>query len=141
MLQQDKYIIDILNQACVSSYKPVDTFISTSNVTMVLDCLFSDPTWFHQIVGALQYVTFIRLYNCFVVNKVCQFMHAPTYTYWVDVKRILRYLQGTFSFGLHITCSSSFALHGFTYANCAGSVDDRKSTSGYLVFFVNTPVS
>ena len=68
-------------------------------------------------------------------------MHAPTYTYWVDVKRILRYLQGTFSFGLHITCSSSFALHGFTDANRAGSVVDRKSTNGYLVYFVNTPVS
>jgi len=40
-------------------------------------------------------------------------MHAPTYTYWTDVKRILRYFRGTFSFGLHITRSSSFALHGF----------------------------
>jgi hypothetical protein len=43
-------------------------------------------------------------------------MHAPTYTYWTDVKRILRCFRGTFSFSLHITRSSSFALHGFTYA-------------------------
>lgn len=68
-------------------------------------------------------------------------MHVPTYTYWIDVKRILRYLRDTFSFGLHITRSSSFALHGFTDAEWANSVDDCKFTSEYLVFFVNTPVS
>jgi hypothetical protein len=52
MLRQDKYIIDILNRAGMSSCKPVDTLMSTSKVTMVLDCLFSNPTQFHQIVGA-----------------------------------------------------------------------------------------
>ena len=51
------------------------------------------------------------------------------------MKRILRYLRGTTSHGLDITRSSSFALHGFTNADWAGSVEDRKSTGGYLVFF------
>jgi histone deacetylase 1/2 len=62
-------------------------------------------------------------------------MHTPTYSHWAIVKRILRYLKGTASYGFHITRSSSFALHGFTDANPAGSIDDKKSTSGYLVFF------
>jgi len=57
------------------------------------------------------------------------------------VKRILRYLRGTASHGLHITRSSSFALHGFTDADWAGSIEDRKSTGGYLVFFGQTPIS
>jgi hypothetical protein len=51
------------------------------------------------------------------------------------VKRILRYLKGTASYGFHITRGSSFALHGFTDADWAGSIDDRKSIGGYLVFF------
>jgi len=68
-------------------------------------------------------------------------MHAPTYSHWAAVKRILRYLRGTASRGLHITRSSSCALHGFTYADWAGSVEDRKSTGGYLVFFSQTPIS
>jgi len=50
---------------------------------------------------------------CFAVNKVCQLMHASTNAYWVVVKRIMCYLWGTFSFGLHITRSSSFDLHDF----------------------------
>jgi hypothetical protein len=45
------------------------------------------------------------------------------------------------SYGFHITQDSSFALHGFTDADWAGSIDDCKSTGGYLVFFGQTPIS
>jgi histone deacetylase 1/2 len=68
-------------------------------------------------------------------------MHAPIDSHWAAMKRILRYLRGTTSHGLHITRSSSFALHGFTDADWASSVEDRKSTSGYLVFFGQTLIS
>jgi len=68
-------------------------------------------------------------------------MHAPTDSYWGAVKRILRYLRGTATYGLHITRSSSFDLHGFTNADWTGSSDDRKYTGGYLVFFGQTPIS
>jgi len=124
------------------SCKPVDTHISTSKATILPDPLFSDATTcFRQIMGALQYLTFTRLNICFAVNRVCQFMHAPTNSHWAAVKRILHYLRGTASHGLHITRSSSFALHGFTDADWAGSVEDRKSTGGYLVFSGQTSIS
>jgi hypothetical protein len=141
MLRQHKYILDILTRAGMLSCKPVNTPISTSKATILPDPLFSDATRFRQIVGALQYLTFTRPDICFAVNRVCQFMHAPTDSHWAAVKHILHYLRGTASLGLHITRSSSFALHGFTDVDWAGSVDDRKSTSGYLVFFGQTPIS
>jgi len=78
MLRQHKYILDILTRAGMTSCKPVDTPISTSKVTILPDPLFSDPTRFRQIVDALQYLTFMRPNICFAINKVCQFMHAPT---------------------------------------------------------------
>jgi len=68
-------------------------------------------------------------------------MHAPTDSHWVAVKRILRYLKGTASYGFHITRGTSFILHGFTDVDWAGSIDDRKSTGGYLVFFGQTSIS
>jgi len=135
MLRQHKYTFDILTRAGMLSCKPVDTPISTSKATILPDPLFSDATCFCQIVCALQYLTFTRLNIFFAVNRVCQFMHAPTDSHWAVVKRILRYLRGTASHDLHLTCSSSFALHGFTDADWAGNVKDRKSTGGYLVFF------
>jgi histone deacetylase 1/2 len=141
MLCQHKYTLDILTRAGMLSCKPVDTPISTSKATILPDPLFSDATHFCQIVGTLQYLTVTRPDICFAVNRVCQFMHAPIDSHWAAMKRILRYLRGTTSHGLHITRSSSFALHGFTDADWASSVEDRKSTSGYLVFFGQTLIS
>jgi len=117
-------------------------FILSFEVTILPDNSFSDPTRFYQIVGALQYLTFTRLDICFVVNEVCQFMHAPTNSHWVVVKRILRYLKGTISYGFLITRGFFFfSLHGFIDADWVGSIDDRKSTGIYLVFFGQTPIS
>ena len=45
------------------------------------------------------------------------------------------------SYGIHIIHSFSFALHGFIDADWANSIDDYKSTSGYLIFFGQTPIS
>jgi len=125
----------------MSSCKHVDTSTSVSKLDLQSTELFSDPTRFHQIVGALQYLTFTRPNICYVVNKVCQFMHAPTESHWVTVKRILRYLKGTSSFGLHLTHDFTLSLHGFTDADWASSIDDRKSTGGYIVFLGTTPIS
>jgi hypothetical protein len=141
LLRQHKYILDILTRTGMTSCKPVDTLIFTSKVTILPDPLFSNSTQFRQIVGALQYLFFTRPDICLVVNRVCQFMHAPTDSHWGAVKRILRYLRGTTTYGLHITCSSSFALHGFIDADWAGITDDHKSMGGYLVFFGQTLVS
>ena len=76
-----------------------------------------------------------------MVNRVCQFMHAPIDSYWGVVKRILHYLRGTATYDLHITRSSLFNLHGFTNADWKGSTDNRKSIGGYLVFFGQTSIS
>jgi hypothetical protein len=37
----------------MTSFQPVDTPIYTFKVSVMLDCLFSDPTQFCQIIGAL----------------------------------------------------------------------------------------
>lgn len=61
-------------------------------------------------------------------------MHAPTTTHWSAVKRILRYLNGTLSHGLHFKPTSHLELHAYSDADWAGSVDDRRSTSGFCIF-------
>jgi len=101
----------------MTCYKPIDTPISTFKVTIMPDPLFSNPIQFRQIVGALHYLTFTRPYICFAVNRVCQFMHAPIDSHWGAIKRILCYLRGITTYGLHITCGFSFDLHSFTNVN------------------------
>jgi histone deacetylase 1/2 len=68
-------------------------------------------------------------------------MHALTEDHWSVVKCIMRYLQATTSYCLHITRDSSLSFHGFTDADWASSIDDCKSTSGFLVYLGSTPIS
>jgi hypothetical protein len=136
MISQHKYVLDILCRASMSSCKLVDTPAFVSKLDMSSTMLFLDPTRFQQIIGTLQYLMFTRSDICYAVNKVCHFIHAPTESHWAAVKRILRYLKGTSSYGIHLTCGFSLSLHGFTYVDWAGSVDDKKSTGDILFFLV-----
>jgi hypothetical protein len=87
------------------------------------------------LVGALQYLTLTRPDISFSVNKVCQFLHAPTTAHWTAAKRILRYVKNTLSVGLTFSKSSSTLVSAFSDSDSAGCVDDRRSTGGFAVFF------
>jgi hypothetical protein len=50
------------------------------------------------------------------------------------VKRILRYVKETLNMGLKFRKSSSMLVSGFSDADWAGCVDDRRSTGGFAVF-------
>lgn len=50
------------------------------------------------------------------------------------IKRILRYLQGTSDYDLRLCHSSSSDLVTYTDVEHAGCPDNRRSTSGYVVF-------
>jgi histone deacetylase 1/2 len=101
----------------------------------------NDSTNYRSIVGALQYITLTRPDIAFSVNKVCQFLHAPTTVHWTAVKRILRYLRGTISLGLRLSKSSSTIVSAFSDADWAGCPDDRRSTGGFAVYVGSNLVS
>jgi hypothetical protein len=45
-----------------------------------------DSTQYRIIVGGLQYLTLTRPDLSYSVNKVCQYLHAPTTEHWTTVK-------------------------------------------------------
>ena len=59
-------------------------------------------------------------------------MERPQEAHWPAAKRILRYVNGMKGFGILYSSSESFMLTSYTDSDWAGSVDDRKSTSGYV---------
>ena len=46
------------------------------------------------------------------------------------VKRIIKYVGGTYDYGLFYSKESNLSLACFSDSNWAGNVDDRKSTTG-----------
>jgi histone deacetylase 1/2 len=143
-LTQDKYASDLLKRVNMSCCKPVSTPLSTSEKLSAFEGTLlgpNDALRYRSIVGALQYLTLTRPDISFSVNKVCQFLHAPTETHWAVVKRILRYLRQDTNIGLKIRKCNSMLISAFLDADWAGSVDDRRSTSGFAVFLGSNLVS
>ena len=55
-----------------------------------IDCkIYRDP------IGTLQYLSITAPDITFVVNRLSQFMHKPSYEHFQAAKRVLRYLKGT----------------------------------------------
>lgn len=94
----------------------------------------SNPQEYRSIVGALQYIIVTRPDIAFSVNKVSQFMHCPLDTHFKAVKRIMRYLKGTLSYGMVLRRSALLSLVGFSDADWGSDPDDRRSITGYCIF-------
>jgi len=144
LLSQGRYAADILARSGMDKARVVDTPLSTSEKLSVTDGQRlgeEDSTRYRSLVGALQYLTLTRPDLSFAVNKVCQFLHAPTSVHWSTVKRILQYVKGTLSMGLKIKRSPSMMVSAFSDADWAGCVDDRRSTGGFAVFLGSNLIS
>jgi histone deacetylase 1/2 len=138
LLTHEKYASDLLSRVGMSSCTSCPTPLSTTDSRTLTDGFPLGPddiTHYRSIVGGLQYLTMTRPDISFSVNKVCQYLHAPTTAHWSQVKRILRYIHGTRTIGLTFQRSSSTLLSAFSDTDWAGDLDDRRSTGGFNIFF------
>jgi hypothetical protein len=141
---QEKYATDLLAKVSMSNCKAVATPLSTSEKMSIEGGSWlreKDSVQYRSVVGALQYLTLIRPNLSFLVNKVCQFLHAPTTLHWMAVNRILRYLHGTLSIGVKFAPDKSTLVSAFSDADWVGCVDDRRSTGGFAVYLRNNLIS
>jgi histone deacetylase 1/2 len=144
VMTQKKYSLDLLQRAGMLKCKTTTTpMSSTDKITAVDGELLSseDATVYRSIVGGLQYLTITRPDISYAVNRVCQYLQAPRDTHWSAVKRILRYVRLTVSYGLSIRPNPYGVLSAYSDADWAGSPDDRRSTGGYAVFFGSTLIA
>jgi hypothetical protein len=61
---------------------------------------------------------------CYVVNVLSQFMIQSRQTHWIAAKHVLRYLRGTFGYGLRYAFDVNMRLYQYVDADWAGSVVD-----------------
>ncbi|XP_040863136.1 secreted RxLR effector protein 161-like [Glycine max] len=114
-----------------------------------------DSTLFKQVVGSLRYLYNTRPGISFAVGLISRFLDDPKAFHWATAKRILRYLRGTLSYGVLFPkksyqtaltslvgiSESTTMLMGFSDSDWCGDKVERKSTTGYLLKFLGTPIS
>ena len=143
-LHQRPYILAMLEKFGLSQAKTVPT-PANLNVKLRKDDETSklvDPTLYQSMVGSLLYAAIATRSNISqAVGAASKCCSNPIEAHLTAVKRILRYLKETINLGLKYKKSESGTLVGYSDADFAGDLDDRRSTSGNLFLFAGCPVS
>jgi hypothetical protein len=78
----------------------------------------------------------------FAVSCCARFMSNPDATHFRALDRVWNYLAGTFDHSLVYTTSEHrLHLSGFVDSDWGGDYPTRKSTTGFIFFYANAPVS
>jgi hypothetical protein len=101
-----------------------------------------DATQYRRLVGSLRYLVHTRPDLAYSVGYVSRFLQRPTMEHVQAVKRIVRYVAGTFDHGLYYPrCHGEAHLVGYNDSDHTGNIDTSKSTSGILFFLDKCPIS
>ena len=134
-LSQRKYILDLLSEVGLLECKPVDTpIVQNHKLGIYPDQKPADKGRYQRLVGKLIYLSHTRPDIAYAVSVVSQFMHCPSEEHMEAVTRILKYLKSSPGKGLMFSKNDHLEVEGYTDADWAGNISDRKSTSGYFTF-------
>ena len=141
-ISQEKYARNIVKKFGLDSRKHASTPMSSSTKLNVDSSgVEVSPTLYRSIIGNLLYLMASRSDIAFSVGVCARYQAALKESHLIVVKRIIRYVNGTPDYGLWYSKDSNACLAGYSNADWAGSVDDRKSTSGGYFYLGNNLVS
>lgn len=98
----------------------------------------TDRTKYMELVGTLLYAAIsTRMDIAHAVQKLTQHMQDPKHRHRTAAERVLRYLSGVLSLGLHFggttDVSAGFKVSAYADADFANQKGNRKSISGWVV--------
>ncbi|XP_026411203.1 uncharacterized protein LOC113306489 [Papaver somniferum] len=139
-LNQRKYVLDLLKATGKLGVKPCDTPTESGNKLDNDGDVLKDIGSYQRLVGKLIYLTVTIPDITYAVSLVSRYMHAPRVKHLNAVTRILQYLKGSPGRGVVMTKNeaysiSSYCITAYSDAEYAGCPVDRKSTTGYCIFF------
>ena len=91
---------------------------------------------FRSAISSLLWLLNTRPDISFAVGELSRFVSNPGPKHYIALKRVFRYLKGTVDYGIlfrRSVQSRKNTLVTYTDSDWAGNVDDRKSTSGYVI--------
>ncbi|XP_038885878.1 uncharacterized mitochondrial protein AtMg00810-like [Benincasa hispida] len=134
-ISQRKYTLDLLKEIGKTGCKPADTPVEyNAKLGVINNKVPVSKERYQRLVGKLIYLSHTRPDISYAVSMVSQFIQAPYEEHMTAVEHILRYLKGTLGKGLMFRKSGKRTIVAYTNSDWAGSVVDRKATSGYCTF-------
>lgn len=134
-LSQSTYASEIIERADMAPCKPFGTPVDTKQkLSTSYNTPYQDLSLYRIIARALQHLTFTQPDISYSIQQVCLHMHAPRTKHVLALKNIMRYIQSTIQFRLHLSPSHVTQLISYTDVDCGVCPDTRHSTSGYCVF-------
>jgi hypothetical protein len=91
-----------------------------------------DATLYRSFVGNLQYLTTVRPDIMFAASLQSRFIHSPSHFHFAATKRVLRYIQGTITYGIRYCSNFMVKLFGYCDSDWGRSIGNIKSTLGYV---------
>ncbi|XP_073227024.1 uncharacterized protein [Cicer arietinum] len=125
---------DLLEETGMSGCRPADTPMELNAKLWEKGSVPVEIGRYQRLVGKLIYLAHTRPDIAFSVSVVSQFMHSPYEEHLEAVYRILRYLKSNPGKGLCFKKTNDREVSIFTDADWAGSITDRKSTTGYCAY-------
>ena len=110
----------------MKDFKPINTpFLSGVKIKETHSSPLVNNTLYRQIIGCILYLTHTRCDISYVVSVDSRNMDNPHKIHYRVAKRILNFLQGTRTCGIHYVAISDLELVGFTDYDCEGNTDRK----------------
>ena len=87
-----------------------------------------DEVEFRSLIGCLMYLIATKP-DILNAVRILSSMHCPNQTHTRAAKRVIKYIKGTWNFGVKFLKHKEFKLTGFSNNDWGGSIDGIKSTS------------
>jgi hypothetical protein len=131
-LSQSHYVEKVLSRFDYIDSKPSPTPYDPSVMLRKNRKIAKDQLRYSQIIGSLMYLaSATRPDISFAVSKLSRFMSNPGTDHWHALERVMRYLAGTMSYGIHYSGHPA-VLEGYSDSNWISDADELYATSGYV---------
>lgn len=110
---------------------------STSNCE---DSPLKDPTSYQQLIGRLLYLTTTRSDIAFAVQSLSQFMHSPKKIHMEAAMRLVKYVKHASGLDILMSTTGDDLLKVYCDIDWGACINNRRSITGYLVHYGNSPI-
>ena len=137
-ISQTGFIENLLKRFNIQTSRKVKTPCSGDDPKNENKTLF-DKTKYKSAIGSLIYLSrCTRPDIAFAVQKASRRSENPNVSDWNKVVKIMKYLKHHKDY--KITYDGEGEINAFADADFAGDLDDRKSTSGYIILMGKNPI-